>query len=429
LSKEVFTEALEELETKYSILIKGETNPEQESELRVELIDLISTLEANAIIDEIRNKSFLESLKDTRQALMAWDPYGPWFRQQKELVDSVYNIIVKAKNVVFTKPAVDSTSVEEQNLRQELTALKSELNDLKSLMKDLMKTKTMEPLKEVTDKPPTVESASIDEPKLISQEPVTSSAIEPTEGVSEDELPSPTTKTPPPSAPKISPVITKKMEDSSKDKIKEADLKKRDFKEELEAIEGLTVDDEEPLALGSSTVKKLQEKEQLETSPTSEIAEMKSIISDAERATEKQIKSLQKEETSIEPPVEIEERPAEEVDIESVEAAIEKEPVISSQPAKTGPIIPPIVDDELEPTKEETISKVEDASDEKDPYMQLLTLEAEKYRLEKSILKSETAFQEGSISKKEFENNVEVIKSELDTIREKITQLREKLTT
>ncbi|MHA1170664.1 MAG: hypothetical protein ACTSQ3_01065, partial [Candidatus Heimdallarchaeota archaeon] len=63
-----------------------------------------------------------------------------------------------------------------------------------------------------------------------------------------------------------------------------------------------------------------------------------------------------------------------------------------------------------------------------DPYMQLLTLEAEKYRLEKEIEKNETDFQEGLKSKQEFDDSIQRINSELTVVREQIEGLRKQLT-
>ena len=60
--------------------------------------------------------------------------------------------------------------------------------------------------------------------------------------------------------------------------------------------------------------------------------------------------------------------------------------------------------------------------------MQLLTLEAEKYRFEKEIEKNETDFQEGLKSKKEFDETIDRINKELAIIREQIDSLRKQLT-
>ncbi|RLI67573.1 MAG: hypothetical protein DRO63_04415, partial [Candidatus Gerdarchaeota archaeon] len=136
MTEEVFTKNVKRIENIYSELIKGETNPQKEVEMRVDLIDALSNLDASLYSEKEKNQEFITLLAKLREALLNWDPYGQWFRHQKELVDTVYEVIIKAKNVVFTK---SSNSAEEATrLKTELNVLKNELNELRSLMSSLL---------------------------------------------------------------------------------------------------------------------------------------------------------------------------------------------------------------------------------------------------------------------------------------------------
>ena len=149
MPEKVFTKNINRLESIYSTLIKGETNPQQETELRIELIDTISNLEASIIGQKENNKEFISLIETARETILNWDPYGHWFRQHKELVDLIYDAIVKGKNVVFVQS--EEASGEASRLKKELASLKSELSDLRTLMSSLVKEKSIEVPKEVQE--------------------------------------------------------------------------------------------------------------------------------------------------------------------------------------------------------------------------------------------------------------------------------------
>ncbi len=380
LPEEVFVKNLDRLEAIYSTLIKGETNPQQEAELRIELIDTISNLEASIIGEEENNKEFIELIEIAREIVLNWDPYGQWFRQYKELIDQIYDIIVKGKNVVFTQN--QESSGEASRLKKELASLKSELSDLRSLMSSLVKEKSSE-VPEVVEE---IDSQPLVDESLVS---ITESQVEP-EPIESD-------------PPLILPIVNEEPEvEESIPPIQETQIEQipeQPIEEEAEDSDIIASD---------STIQKLSETVSPEAQPSRVLSQMKSIIQEAEEETEKQLTDFKEklQETTTTPPI-VEERPT----------AIEEQTKESSGDSwvKPSEIL------KKKETHDPYASTV-------DPYMHLLTLEAEKYRLEKEIEKNETDFQEGLKSKQEFDESIQRINSELAVVREQIEELRKQLT-
>lgn len=384
LPEEVFVKNIDRLEAIYSTLIKGETNPQQEAELRIELIDTISNLEASIIGEKEHNKEFIELLETAREIVLNWDPYGQWFRQYKELIDQIYDIIVKGKNVVFTQN--QESSKEASRLKKELASLKSELSDLRSLMSSLVKEKSSEVPEEVQEVVEETDSQLLVDESLIS---ITEPQVEP-EPIESD-------------PPLILPIMNEEPEvEESIPPIQETQIEQipeQPIEEEAEDSDIIASD---------STIQKLSETVSPEAQPSRVLSQMKSIIQEAEEETEKQLTDFKEklQETTTTPPI-----------VEEQSSAIEEQTKESSGDSwvKPSEIL------KKKETHDPYTSTV-------DPYMQLLTLEAEKYRLEKEIEKNETDFQEGLKSKQEFDASIQRINSELTVVREQIEELRKQLT-
>ena len=333
---------------------------------------------------------------------MNWDPYGHWFRQQKELVDQFYDIIVKGKNVVFTQS--QESSGEASRLKKELASLKSELSDLRSLMSSLVKEKSIEVPEEVqkiveeTDSLPPVDDSlvSITEPQV---EP------EPTES----------------DPPLILPIEVEQP------KVEESIPSKQETQIEQIPEQSLEEAEDSDIIASDSTLQKLSETVSPEARPSRVLSQMKSIIQEAEEETEKQLTDFKEklQETTATPPI-VEDEVAE---------------ITPDKPVLTPPIVeeqPTTIEEQTKESSGDSWVKPSEILKQKetpdpytstvDPYMQLLTLEAEKYRLEKEIEKNETDFQEGLKSKQEFDDSIQRINSELAVVREQIEKLRKQLT-
>ena len=179
--------------------------------------------------------------------------------------------------------------------------------------------------------------------------------------------------------------------------------------------------------IAPETLKKLAESKQPESEPSTVLSQMKDIIAEAVLETERQMKDFK-----------------EQMESEDVTAPIVEETTTTSEhvpsPADLREVQQPIIEEPLAPSEDtgDTWVKPSEVLKEKetvgsttpavDPYMQLLTLEAEKYRLEKDIEKNETDFQEGLKSKQEFDETIQQINKELSLVREYIDNLRKQLT-
>lgn len=405
LHEEIFQKSTKRLDEIYSLLIKGESTSGQEAELRVEIIDLLSNIQAAVIDTKEANQEFIKILEKAREMILEWDPYGHWFRQQKELVEIAYDVIVKAKSVVFS--AEQNSSSEANKLKQELDSLKSELYDLRSLMSNLIKEKTSTLQNGASDVSPQIDSV-ISENYSEADPPIMEPII--TEEKGELKV--------------IDSLIESSTQQQEADQLIILPLEKEEPSKETKPsppiIEEETEIQEEQFTLpimGKSTIEKLTTKESPETAPANVLSKMKSIIDEAEAETEKQLLSFKEQIAEKETPVTI---PVDE------KAKHIFPPMVEEQESEREKSEEPLVKPSDMLKKQKSIES--SVSSGEDPYMQLLTLEAEKYRLEKEMEKNETDFQEGLKSKLEFDESIQIINQELSIVREKIEELRYKLT-
>ena len=394
LAEDIFTENVGKIEQIYSALIKGESTPQQEAELRVELIDILSNIEASIAAEKEHNLEFVSLLENVREAFLNWDPYGQWFRYQKELVDLVYGVIVNAKTVVFTQK--QESSEEASRLKKELDIMKSEINDLRSLLSSLVKKPSDSTIEESVVEEKTIEP----QPELQVEKQF-------------EATPQPVAEVPSPEPPIMLPVEPKE-----------------EIEPEVVIIEEESSEDKslEPEMLAPETLKKLAETKQPESEPSTVLSQMKDIITEAEKETERQMMNFkeQMESKTVAPPIveetKITSEPASSpVDPSDIEQPEVEEPIASTESKEENWVKPSEVLKEKESVTSTTPAV--------DPYMQLLTLEAEKYRLEKEIEKNETDFQEGLKSKQEFDDAIQQINKDLSLVREQIDALRQQLTT
>ena len=97
-----FSENLTALESIYESLIKGEFSEEEEEQNRVKLLNLISNLKAGALVfGEEETREFLEKLSVAKDALLKWNPVVEWFRDERELIDSLFELVVQGKSVLL----------------------------------------------------------------------------------------------------------------------------------------------------------------------------------------------------------------------------------------------------------------------------------------------------------------------------------------
>ncbi|MHA1503621.1 MAG: hypothetical protein ACTSPT_00365 [Candidatus Heimdallarchaeota archaeon] len=404
----------------------------------MEIIDIISNLEAAIVGVKSSNEEFIVVLVKLRENILSWNTPGAMFRQQIGIIDLFNELFFKAKGVEFNPIVVESNQpdttnlnsvVEETNqpeatnlktetdendrseatrLKKELASMKSELGDLKDLISSLMKEKKKQ--NDAVPQQPAVEEKP--------QEIIAPVATEETKPKSQ--LPWKREAKPVASIPKP-PVITPEVAEEppvllpiiSEDKPKEIQTPP--------VVEEVSTPDEAAFE-ASATIQKLSQTSKPYAEPAQVIDQMKSIITKAEEETRKDISAFKDrlEEEAKPPvvPVEDHNREVEKITPPIIEAPVAEEAVSPVATELDTPVIPP-----TEPVVEEKVSGEPDT----DPYMQLLTLEAEKYRLEKEIEKNETDFQEGLKSKQEFDENITKINDDLAKVRDYIDLLRQQL--
>ncbi|NHJ40822.1 MAG: hypothetical protein FK731_12395 [Asgard group archaeon] len=404
MTEDIFTYNVSRIEKIYSILIKGESNPQQEVEMRIELIDSLSNIEASLISEKDHNQDFIVLLVKLRELLLNWDPYGQWFRLQKNLVDSVYEVLINAKNVVFVQEK--QAASEASRLKKELDALKNELSDLRSLMSSLVKEKS----KTEDESYSSISSETIEQPTdykesiKIEESSTEQTTTLPWKEEKEDEKQESSVD-----PPIMTPLITtKEIPESSDSIISEPS------DEELE----------EKILVSDSTLKKMTQSSDSKSSNV--LGQMKSLIDEAERETEKQMSDFKEQyKPAIVPPI-VEEQEIQSIKTEDqiVPPTIEQDQVIDNEATNDEASS----DDWVKPSEILKQKEAKETTTTVDPYMQLLTLEAEKYRLEKEIEKNETEYQEGLKSKQEFDDMIIQINKELTIVREQIDELRAQLT-
>ncbi|MHA1354023.1 MAG: hypothetical protein ACTSR1_02465, partial [Candidatus Heimdallarchaeota archaeon] len=304
----IFNENITKLQNVYSILIKGDTKPGKEAEFRVEIIDIISNLEAAIVGVKSSNEEFIVVLVKLRENILSWNTPGAMFRQQIGIIDLFNELFFKAKGVEFNPIVVESNqqdttnlnSVEEgtnqseatnlktetdendrseaTRLKKELASMKSELGDLKDLISSLMKEKKKQ--NDTVPQQPAVEEKP--------QEIIAPVATEETKPKSQ--LPWKREAKPVASIPKP-PVITPEVAEEppvllpiiSEDKPKEIQTPP--------VAEEVSTPDEAAFE-ASATIQKLSQTSKPYAEPAQVIDQMKSIITKAEEETRKDISAF-----------------------------------------------------------------------------------------------------------------------------------------
>lgn len=432
LAEDIFTKNVQKIEKIYSALIKGETNAQQEVEMRVELIDVLSNIEAILISERANNKEFISQLESLRDILLDWDPYGHWFRQQKDLVDLVYKVIINAKNVVFTKEIADSS--EATRLKGELDTLKSELDDLRSLIKSLVREKPDQPI--TPAEPAKTEQVSTSSlPWKRSKEMTAEAPVEPTSTeqplIEENSDAIESIQDEPPLILPVEPVKIVPVVEESIEEI--APVVGEDISPILpqEVTPPTEIEEEAETIIPDEMLKKITQDKNLKTGASSVLSQMKSLISEAEKETERQLSDFKEqldveEESSSIPTQETEQETFKFTNKPSVVINEAIENIDQSEEIEEDPLESLVQMSNFNKEVKEDL-KESDSTPSIDPYMQLLTLEAEKYRLERESEKNEADFQEGLKSKKEFDETIQQINQELSYIREQIKALRTQL--
>jgi len=137
--------AIEKLENAYRAMLNGDFTPEEEARARVQMLSFLSTIRAAALASSGNTaKSLAKKTEHVKNLLIAFDPYGPWFREVNELVDGVYDLITTAKTIKLEEtiqkpPANLDIKLNElnQNLEKLSSTVSSEISKLRNELDSL----------------------------------------------------------------------------------------------------------------------------------------------------------------------------------------------------------------------------------------------------------------------------------------------------
>lgn len=141
--------AIEKLENTYRAMLNGDFTPEEEARARVQMLSFLSTIRAAALASTGRAaESLADKTEHIKNLLIAFDPYGPWFREVNELVDGIYDLITTAKTIrleetIHRPPANLDARLNELNqsleklsstVSSEVSTLRKEIDSLRLLV-------------------------------------------------------------------------------------------------------------------------------------------------------------------------------------------------------------------------------------------------------------------------------------------------------
>lgn len=114
---------IEKLESLYKKLMTEDNTPDEEAQAKMEYLEIISNIEA--MIGNM-DKDLENEMESVKEALLSWDPYGPWFKEQRNLVKGVYKLIISIKKHKFTSIAGEDK--EYGDIRSEVKVIRNEFD-------------------------------------------------------------------------------------------------------------------------------------------------------------------------------------------------------------------------------------------------------------------------------------------------------------
>ncbi|TFG05316.1 MAG: hypothetical protein EU536_02340 [Promethearchaeota archaeon] len=177
---------IQELEVLYQKLMTKAMTPDEEAQAKAQLLGILSSVKAHAEIRQgNRAREALSQTNNLKELLLDWDPYGSaWFKEEKTLVNSVYNLLAAIKALFIEKPATADTAVinslqqqinelsgvlgaEIANIKNELASVKSSVIKLATAVKNQLNNR---PAPQVAPAPKPMPATRIVEQKPVSLE-------------------------------------------------------------------------------------------------------------------------------------------------------------------------------------------------------------------------------------------------------------------
>ncbi len=123
----------------YQELLTKDLTPDEEAQAKVQLLEILSSIKAYIEVQGGDHaQSIINQTNNLKEMLLEWDPYGSaWFKEEKTLVDGVYNLLAGLKTLSIQKGTTTTDSAIE-NLRQEVQAIVSSLkNEIATLKNEV----------------------------------------------------------------------------------------------------------------------------------------------------------------------------------------------------------------------------------------------------------------------------------------------------
>ncbi len=122
-------DVIQKLEALYQNLMSKDLTPDEEAQAKAKLLEILSSAKA---VGEVqggdRSGKIKQQTDSLKEKLLNWDPYGSaWFKEDKSLVNEVYNLLTTLKEVTVEKVAMESGNVALIELNEKVESLASSL--------------------------------------------------------------------------------------------------------------------------------------------------------------------------------------------------------------------------------------------------------------------------------------------------------------
>lgn len=417
-------ELIEKMEDIYKKFMISDNTPDMEADLKIQLLETISSMIAFCNLKKTPySEELLVKINNLKEKLLIWDPFGPWFKELKELSQETYDLIALAKTFKFEEEVLplnyvtlDDFNTFKNTIEQELTSFKSQFDSIKNLINKME-----------------ISLSNLQVPKPISQ-PI--------------EVEEPTPALTPVSKPKMKPAAKPKPVS----KVKPVPLQKPISKAKPVPIPKpvpITEPVPEPTPVPITEIPEPEIPE--ETTPKG--PELQNVLSSKvseESQTKSKLFSLfskpaatKVQETPVKPspssfksvsPVQISKPTSKPVPVQPISPKIVPIKPTKPKPAtkksatpKPVPLKPvEISPSEIEPEEPES-SSITETSDSEALYHELISLQGKRYGLERGIKDLKALHQSGSMSEEEYKQKLSSKLEDLKKISAKIEKIREKL--
>lgn len=138
---------ISELETTYQQLMTKDNSPDEELNMKMAILKSLSSIKAFAEARGTLSADVSTLMEQLKNELINWDPFGPWFKEVKTLVDSVHKVITAGKKIKFQEsaPGVHGVlpgaafSAFKSQVERDIAQLRKEVEGIKTVLKSVVK--------------------------------------------------------------------------------------------------------------------------------------------------------------------------------------------------------------------------------------------------------------------------------------------------